>query len=729
MSRAVRVQWKMLCMATAAMMAIGVTAPLFSAAPMAGSGEQVTVAYVFQQPMVQQVDIAGETYDAVTMPDGTSASRPGEPRLPARGAYIVLPPGAMPGAITVTARDMRSLGTGYRVPPIGEATPLSQPAAAPPSPGSVYDTGEPFPGQLYDVVGVQSCRGYRVLILRLYPVQYVPATGQIRYYRHLSVTVSLDDAQEADLFRGLEQDRRVVMQQVDNPSMATRYTPPDMPGMANEDAGLLIITDSGLERVFTDLKEYHDGHDVQTVVATLDETGETPEEIRDYIRQSYIEQGISYVLLGGDVDVVPARQLWVEGMDENVTRYTSYMPADHYYGCLDGPYDGDGDGRWGEPTDGANGGDVDLMAEVYVGRAPVGDADEARMFVDKTIEYLSAEPSEALKSMTMIGEYLGDYGIATWGGNYVDQHIGSCSDDGYATEGIPADSFSLEKLYDRDWPGNRWSKEELLQRVNQGTHVVNHLGHSSYTYSMRMTPEDMAQFSNTDPCFMYSQGCMAGGFDQEDCMAEHFTVKTEHGAFAAIMNARYGWFWSYSTDGDSQRYQRQFWDAVFGEGITSLGRANQDSKEDNLHLIDRSCMRWTYYGLNLFGDPSVALRINNAPATPSAPVGEDNGETDTTYTYTTSTSDVEGDDIYYQWDWGDGTRSDWLGPYPSGAEVNMSHSWSSRGFYAVKVRARDGQGETSDWSNPLRVRMPYTLRLPMVRAVLDWLQWLFPELG
>ena len=67
------------------------------------------------------------------------------------------------------------------------------------------------------------------------------------------------------------------------------------------------------------------------------------------------------------------------------------------------------------------------------------------------------------------------------------------------------------------------------------------------------------------------------------------------------MNARYGFFWSFSTDGDSQRYNREFWDAVFGENITEIGRANQDSKEDNLYIINRSTMRWCYYQLNLFG--------------------------------------------------------------------------------------------------------------------------------
>lgn len=728
MNRVHRVTWKLLCVMLAVVFLLS-TAPAFPAAPASGDRRQMTVSYTFEAPSVQQVDITGEIYDEVSMEEGPSASQPGEPRLPTCGAYILLPPGTTPAEVSVTADGMHSLGAGYRVVPAGKATPLSQPDAATPTPGPMYetDTATAFPGDTHEVVGVHSCRGYRVLILRLYPVQYVPATGELTYYRQLSVNVDLASGDAAGLYRGMAQDRQAVMQQVDNPSRMAGYPA----ASASDDGGLLIVTDSELERAFTDLKAYHDSHGVPTVIATLDETGETPKEIRDYIRQAYLDDGISSVLLGGDVDVVPDRQLWVEGMDENVTHYETYMPADHYYGCLDGPYNGDGDDRWGESHDGEDGGDVDLMAEVYVGRAPASDAEEARTFVDKTIAYMSKEPSEALKSMTMVGERLGDYGVATWGGNYIDQHIGTCNADGYTTHGIPADGFSLEKLYDRDRPDNHWDKQELISRINDGTHVVNHLGHSSYTYSMRMGPEDIEEFSNDDYCFMYSQGCMAGGFDKEDCMAEHFTVKTGHGAFAAVMNARYGWFWSYSTDGDSQRYHRQFWDAVFGEGITRLGRANQDSKEDNLYLIDRSCMRWTYYELNLFGDPSVALRVNNAPATPAAPSGEQSGKTDDSYTYSTSTSDIEGDDIYYQWDWGDGSTSDWLGPYESGSVVNTSHSWGERGFYGVTVRAKDSQGEISEWSDPLRVHMPYssfTSRLPLVEAVIEWLQLLVPGL-
>ncbi len=272
------------------------------------------------------------------------------------------------------------------------------------------------------------------------------------------------------------------------------------------------------------------------------------------------------------------------------------------------------------PHDGENGNDVDLIAEVYVGRACVDNAEEANNFVQKTVEYLSLLPGETyLGDATFAGEYLGDYGIASFGGTTLNQLINGSSENGFTTIGIPASSYNIDKLYDENYPGfdpnnpggTGWPKEEIINRINNSVHLINHDGHANYEYNMRMNTGDANGLTNNDMfCFVYSQGCMSGGFDKPeggDCIAEYFTVKNTHGAFAGIWNARYGFFWSYSTDGDSQRYHRQFWDAVFGENIKEIGRANHDSKEDNLFLIQRSCMRWCYYETNLFGDPAVAF--------------------------------------------------------------------------------------------------------------------------
>ena len=97
---------------------------------------------------------------------------------------------------------------------------------------------------------------------------------------------------------------------------------------------------------------------------------------------------------------------------------------------------------------------------------------------------------------------------------------------------------------------------------------------------------------------------------------------------------------------------------------------------------------------------------NNPPNKPAKPSGEINGKTDTPYTYTTSTTDPDEDQISYLFDWGDGTDSGWVGPYDSGATGSATHTWTSKGSYEIKVKAKDTNGAESDWSDPLAVSMP-----------------------
>jgi hypothetical protein len=75
------------------------------------------------------------------------------------------------------------------------------------------------------------------------------------------------------------------------------------------------------------------------------------------------------------------------------------------------------------------------------------------------------------------------------------------------------------------------------------------------------------------------------------------------------------------------------------------------------------------------------------------------------YEYTAETTDPEGDQIMYIFDWGDGTQSEWIGPVASGTSVSQTHSWSEIGDYNVTVRAKDIEGAGSRWSEGYTVRM------------------------
>ena len=665
------------------------------------------LSYYFENPSLSTIEIEDSIYDKVTLPDCYTAGNPGEPNIPSKGAYILLPPKTKPANIRVDIKSKISLGTGFDIEPIGQAIPITnvQIPSKLVKDETIYEKNDFYPGDMFTQVGVYSFRGYEILVLLLHPMQYNPVTGELFYFEELEVTVETSSDGKLDLYRGLERDKTEAMKKVDNPEAAKLYFSNNKNPSFLESYDLLILTTDSLKSGFEPLKNAHNAKGQDTVIKTLTDVGSSdPEDIRDYIRDAYYNWGVNYVIIGGDHDVVPARILWVYGLDEETTPYETFMPSDLYYSCLNGPYNYDGDEKWGEPTDGEGGGDVDLMAEVYVGRACVDNINDVNNFVTKTVTYINKDPEdEYLKNACFAGEYMGDYGIATWGGNYMDQLIDVCTDDGYTTYGVPSANYTITKLYDRDWEGNDWPKEEMMDVIDDGTHFINHLGHANYEYNMKMYYEDIYALSNTDYCFIYSQGCMAGGFDVDyvDCIAEHFTVKTDTGAFAGIWNARYGWFWSYSTDGDSQRFHREFWDAVFGEQIPQIGKANSDSKEDNLAIINRSCIRWVYYQTNLFGDPSLSfyeIEENGPPETPEIE-GPTAHEPGIEYEYTFVTTDPNGDGLYYYIDWDDGTVEEWVGPYSSGEELMRTHVYLEKGTFTLKVKAKDiPYGEESDWA-------------------------------
>ena len=95
-----------------------------------------------------------------------------------------------------------------------------------------------------------------------------------------------------------------------------------------------------------------------------------------------------------------------------------------------------------------------------------------------------------------------------------------------------------------------------------------------------------------------------------------------------------------------------------------------------------------------FGTP------NEAPEPPLKPDGPYEGRVYVEYTFNSSATDPEGDEIYYLFDWGDGSNSGWIGPYTSGEEVSASHIWTEIGDYEIRVKAHDGKRK-SNWSEPL----------------------------
>jgi hypothetical protein len=108
------------------------------------------------------------------------------------------------------------------------------------------------------------------------------------------------------------------------------------------------------------------------------------------------------------------------------------------------------------------------------------------------------------------------------------------------------------------------------------------------------------------------------------------------------------------------------------------------------------------------GNPRVYYLgvTNRAPNTPSIPSGPTTGMPGTSYSYSTSAIDPNGDQVKYTFDWTDGTTST-TGLVNSGIIASKSHSWSSTGTKLVKAKATDCKSAASGWSNSLSVAIKF----------------------
>jgi len=144
-----------------------------------------------------------------------------------------------------------------------------------------------------------------------------------------------------------------------------------------------------------------------------------------------------------------------------------------------------------------------------------------------------------------------------------------------------------------------------------------------------------------------------------------------------ICNAEEGYFFEVTSDGDI------VWDYV-------------NPYPDYINNIVFKVHRYeSYY-------PGI-IQLLQPPETPSIPSGPTLGIVGVEYEYSSKTSDPNGNQIFYKYDWNDGTDSGWIGPYDSGETCVSDHVWNNNGSYKVKVKAKDFFNLESDWSNHLNV--------------------------
>ncbi len=556
--------------------------------------------YLFQPVQVEN----DGTYDILSIENLRSYGKPGAPLLPYKAVTILLPAGEEIVNVQVIDTQWEVLGVKTFPRPGSPVAPLSSREQAELTANPEYYNSESFyPSDIISSIQNGFLRGYGLGNFLLHPVRWNPQTGDTEQLSSIKLEITTESTYRAvEALDNLKTNYSTVksINSITDDVENLRTYSNALDELDEIPGGFLIICDEAQSDVWAEYVQFKNSRGmVTTLLTTQDIYAEyagvdNAEKVRNAIIDYYQNHDVEAVLLAGDVSDVPYRGFYI--YDNGYTDYN--MPSDLYFAGLDGTWNDDGDDRWGEV------GEDDLYQEIIIGRAPTTNDAMVETWISKQIMFQTEPVVDEITQAIMVGE---DLGWVAWGGEYKDEVRLGSTNHGYTTEGF-SDDWTVGTLYDMD---AIWTVPQLFADLNAGVTYVNHLGHANVTYALKATNPDINETDLTNDGINhnfylgYSQGCYCGAFEQNSICELWTTIET--GAFAFIANSRYGWGNLYDTDGPSQHYDREFFDAIFGEEIYMTGDANRDSKHDNIPIINEACMRWCFYEITLFGDPTIDL--------------------------------------------------------------------------------------------------------------------------
>ena len=398
-------------------------------------------------------------------PGGFFANPEGEPRLPVVARTLVLPPGTR--VVSASAEYTRVLIKQNWEPSLSQ--------------GVMTTNGEYI---AYNASEEIVCRdgqlgGYHLCSLLIRPFFYDPLQKALFFNKKVDIFLETDDLQDfapavSPVPSVQQRLRRFLEETVSNPQDIENFAP-DIPAIVMGVSSALwgapefiIITTEEFAPALSSFAEFKSITGRSCRIVTLSQIKatqpgtDTPEKIRNFIREAYIAWGTEYFLIAGDISHIPARFVNVHAICYPHFKFFS----DFYYRTLDGTWDSDSDGEFGdEMTD-------DQYAEVIIGRIPFRTVEEIAPVVNKIIAY---ETGDIL---------YGGNGIMAASGVLSSLDVGNnCAErtDNILHQ-IYMDGERL-RLYGRaDSCGGdaELTSESFLEAVEGGHLVVNHIDHSSF---------------------------------------------------------------------------------------------------------------------------------------------------------------------------------------------------------------------------------------------------------
>lgn len=591
---------------------------------------------------------------------------------------------------------------------------------------------EPYPESWFDYsvkTGIDGNERYVFVSVHVNPVKYNPIEKTIKWAENVDIKVEYEQSTEPTFF--------------------------------DDQYNFIILTPGEFVGNLQDLVTHKNNRGISTKLVTLNEIysgtyfptegRDDQEKIKYFIKNAIESWGTSYVMLVGtwnerdDLLKFPVREATVYMSDPDRNKFVS----DLYYADI---YDGEGgfsdwdtnqNNIFAEFKENGNDNDeVDLRPDVHIGRLAANDGTQVDTCVNKIITY---ETTEA---------YTKDWFtnlIAIGGDSFIDEQY---DEDGYL-EGEYVNENVIQKM-DGFIPTRLWVSNGVLGKlsptgttsiknaINEGCGFIDFSGHGNtdvwathpHLNDNKWLPtleggyfsNNIKQLTNGDKLPIIITGaCSVSKYNKDDnSFSWTFLANANGGGIGAFGATALGYAYisKHVTSGLVERIAIETFDA-YDDGAITLGEMWSNAINDYISYVKlrsdadyKTVEEWSF-----LGDPTTAIAEDSTPPdTPAAPVGKTNGGINTEYTYTAQTTDPDGDELYYLFDWGDGTFSGWVGPKNSGQIVSASHKWTTEGNYEIKVKAKDEHGVQSEWSPTIPITMPRSRSvnsLPMIQKILE----------
>jgi len=502
----------------------------------------------------------GITYQTLFIPGGGRTYNLGWPELPTFGRFVAVPFGAEP-QIEVLDYSLQGL-SGYNVYPVQEQ-PVDKAGAPPPEfvkDVHFYQQNEFYPDRMAFVEQPKIIRGCPVSLFILFPVQYNPATKELRVCSYMRVRISfvggtgvfIDTSHRSPYFEPLYQNLLLNYSSLGTPSL--------LDGKSDTGCDFLIITHPNFQAWAESLAFWKNQSGISTWVRNTTQTGSDTGSIRNYIKNAYTTwtPPPSFVLLIGDAEFIPV-------FYRTTHTYDGYKTGtDLYYSTVEGS---------------------DWFPDIYMGRISVDSASQAGTVVTKILNYERnpiSTPTSFYNNVLVAGYFQDDYSPYGW----EDRFFIKTSE--VVRDFLLSQGYSAERCYDKTAgsdpccyyygdplpPGLTWNGNaaQITNAINNGVFLVNHRDHGAVDGwgDPQYLVSDVNGLTNGDKLpVVLSINCETGHFDNETdapghgtpfngvCFCEAFQRKALGGAVGVFGHTRVSW------SGLNDEMCKGFYDAIW----------------------------------------------------------------------------------------------------------------------------------------------------------------------